>query len=133
MAHVDNLPDKVKPSQKEKVSSPFDLPILPIAKTVLVKQGVKGKQGPKLPDSDDNDSILMLTVDEAKEASPSKQKKKVLATKLPPPRSASKVGTSASSKDTLMMIKGCQELFFNLPWQNYVSVFLSSSCKHLYT
>jgi len=54
----------VKPSQKEKVSSPFDLPILPIAKTMLVKQGKKGKQGPKLPDGDDNDSILMLSNDE---------------------------------------------------------------------
>jgi hypothetical protein len=28
VAHVDNLPDEVKPSQMEKVSSPFDLPIL---------------------------------------------------------------------------------------------------------
>jgi hypothetical protein len=64
VAHVNNLPDKVKPSQKEKVSSPFDLPILPIAKTMLVKQGKKGKQGPKLPDGDDNDSILMLSNDE---------------------------------------------------------------------
>jgi len=124
VVHIDNLPDEVKPSQKEKVSSPFDLPILPIAKTMLVMQGKKGKQGPKLPDGDDDDSILMLTNDEAKEAtSPSKQKKKVLATKSPPPGSASKVGTSASSEDALMMIKGCQELFFNLPWQNYVSVF----------
>jgi hypothetical protein len=41
---VDNLPDVVKPSGKEKVSSPFDAPILPIAKTMLVKQGKKGKQ-----------------------------------------------------------------------------------------
>jgi hypothetical protein len=123
VAHVNNLPDEVKPSQKEKVSSPFDLPILPIAKTMLVKQGKKGKQGPKLPDGDDNDSILMLTDDEAKEASPLKQKKRVLATKSPPPGSASKGGTSAISKDALMMIKGSQELFFNLPWQNYVSVF----------
>jgi hypothetical protein len=123
MAHVDNLPDKGKPSQKEKVSSPFDLPILPIAKTMVVKQGKKGKQGPKLPEGDD-ESILLLTDDEAKEATPLKsQKKKVLATKSPPPGSASKVGTSASTEDALMMIKGCQELFFNLPWQNYVSVF----------
>ena len=29
VAHVNNLPDVVKPSQKEKVSSPFDAPILP--------------------------------------------------------------------------------------------------------
>jgi len=35
--YVVNLPDKVKPSPKENVSSPFDLPILPIAKTLLVK------------------------------------------------------------------------------------------------
>jgi hypothetical protein len=104
VAHVDNLPDKVKPSQKEKVSSPFDLPILPIVKTMLVKQGRKGKQGK----NGDDDSILMLTDDEAKEASPSKQKKKVLATKSPRPGSASKVGTSASSKDS---------------WKKYVSVF----------
>jgi hypothetical protein len=120
VAHIDNLPDVVKPSQKEKVSSPFDLPILPIAKTMLVK---KGKKGNTIPDGDD-DSILMLTDDEAKSATPSKQKKKVLATKSPPPGSASKVGTSASSEEALMMVKGCQELFFNLPWQNYVSVFV---------
>jgi len=119
---VDNLPDEVKPSQKEKVSSPFDLPILPIAKTMKVKKGKKGKKGNTIPDGD-NDSILMLTKDDAKSASPSKQKKKVLATKSPPPGSASKVGTSASSEEALMMIKGCQELFFNLPWKNYVSVF----------
>jgi hypothetical protein len=119
---ADNLPDEVKPSQQEKVSSPFDLHILPIAKNMLVKQGKKGKQGPKLAEGDD-ESILLLTDDEAKEATPSKQKKKVLAAKSPPPGSASKMGTSASSKDALMMIKGCQELFFNLPWQNYVSVF----------
>ncbi len=75
-------------------------------------------------DSDD-DSIILLTDDEAKEGTPLKsQKKKVLATKLPPAGRASKVGTSASSKDALMMIKGCQELFFNLPWKNYVSVFV---------
>jgi hypothetical protein len=37
---LDNPPDKVKPAQK--VSSPFDLPILPIAKTLLVKKGKKG-------------------------------------------------------------------------------------------
>jgi len=132
VVHIDNLPDVVKPSQKEKVSSPFDLPILPIAKTMLVK---KGKKGNTIPDGDD-DSILMLTDDEAKSATPSKQKKKVLATKSPPPGSASKVGTSASSEEALMMIKGCQELFFNLPWQNYVSVLFHlyfCSCKCLYT
>jgi len=123
VAHVDNLPDVVKPSQKEKVSSPFDAPILPIAKTMLVKQGKKGKQGPKFGEGDD-ESILLLTDDEAKPGSPSKQKKKVLATKSPPPGSARKVGTSGSSKEALMMIKGCQEIFFNLPWKNYVSVFV---------
>ena len=124
MAHVDNLPDKGKPSQKEKVSSPIDLPILPIAKTMVVKQGKKGKQGSKLAVGDD-DSILLLTDDDAKEPTSLKsQKKKVLATKSPLPGSASKVGTSASSEEALMMIKGCQELFFNLPWQNYVSFFV---------
>jgi len=117
----DNPLDKVKPVQK--VSSPFDLPILPIAKTLLVKQG-KGKKGNMVPDGD-NDSILLLSDDEAKEATPLRsQKKKVLATKLPPAGSSSKVGTSASSEDALMMIKGCQEAFFNLPWKNYVSVFV---------
>jgi hypothetical protein len=121
---VDNLPDVVKPSQKEKVSSPFDAPILPIAKTMLVKQGKKGKQGPKFGEGDDDDSILLLSDDDAKPGIPSKQKKKVLATKSPPPGSASKVGTSASSEEALMMIKGCQEMFFNLPWQNYVSFFV---------
>jgi hypothetical protein len=115
----DNPPDKVKPVQK--VSSPFDLPILPIAKTLLVK---KAKKGNTVHDGDD-DSIILLTDDEAKEGTPLKsQKKKVLATKSPPAGSASKVGTSASSEDALMMIKGCQELFFNLPWKNYVSVFV---------
>ncbi len=136
MAHVDNLPDKGKPSQKEKVSSPIDLPILPIAKTMVVKQGKKGKQGPKLAVGDD-DSIFLLTDDEAKEPTSLKsQKKKVLATKSPPPGSASKVGRSATSEDALMMIKGCQELFFNLPWQNYVSVLFHlyfCCCKRLYT
>jgi hypothetical protein len=103
---------------------------------MLVKQGKKGKQGPKLPEGDDDDSILMFSDDDAKSASPSKLKKKVLATKSPLPGSASRVGTSASSKDALMMIKGCQELFFNLPWQNYVSVLVHlhfSSHKRLYT
>jgi hypothetical protein len=115
----DNPPDKVKPVQK--VSNPFDLPILPIAKTLLVK---KGKKGNMVHDGDD-ESILLLTDDEAKEATPLKsQKKKILATKSPPAGSTSKVGTSASSKDALMMIKGCQELVFNLPWKNYVSVFV---------
>jgi len=115
----DNPPDKVKPVQK--VSNPFDLPILPIAKTLLVK---KGKKGNMVHDGDD-ESILLLTDDEAKEATPLKsQKKKVLATKLPPAGSSSKVGTSASSEDALMMIKGCQEAFFNLPWKNYVRVFV---------
>jgi len=120
---VDNLPDVVKPSGKEKVSSPFDAPILPIAKTMLVKQGKKGKQGPIIGEGDD-ESILLLTDDEAKPGTPLKQKKKVLATKSPTPGSASKVGTRASSEEALMMIKGCQEMFFNLPWQNYVSFFV---------
>jgi len=120
---VDNLPDVVKPSGKEKVSSPFDAPILPIAKTMLVKQGKKGKQGPIIGEGDD-ESILLLTDDEAKPGTPLKQKKKVLATKSPTPGSASKVGTRAGSEEALMMIKGCQEIFFNLPWQNYVSVFV---------
>jgi hypothetical protein len=71
---------------------------------MLVKEGKKGKQGPKLPEGDDDDSILMLSGDDAKSASPSKQKKKVLATKSPLPGSASKVGTSFSSEDTLMMM-----------------------------
>jgi hypothetical protein len=115
----DNPPDKVKPVQK--VSSPFDLPILPTAKVLLVKKGGESNQ---VHDGDD-DSIILLTDDEAKEATPLKiQKKKVLATKSHPPGSTSKVGTSASSEDALKMIKGCQELFFNLPWQNYVSVFV---------
>jgi len=115
----DNPPDKVKPVQK--VSSLFDLPILPIAKTLLVK---KGKKGIMVNDGDDN-SIILLTDDEAKEGTPLKsQKKKVLATKSLPAGSTSKVGTSTSSEDALMMIKGCQELFFDLPWKNYVSVFV---------
>jgi hypothetical protein len=114
----DNPPDKVKPVQK--VSSPFDLLILPIAKTLLVKKAKKGN----LVNDGDDDSIILLTDDEVKESTPLKsQKKKVLATKSPPAVSSSKVGTSASREDALMMIKGCQELFFNLPWKNYVSVF----------
>jgi hypothetical protein len=117
---VDNLLDEVKPSQKEKVSSPFDLPILPIVKTMLVKEGKKGKHGKRLPDADDN-SILLLSNEEDP---PLTKKKKVLAMKSPLSGSVSNVGTSASSEDTLMMIKGCQELFFNLPWKNYVSVFV---------
>jgi hypothetical protein len=72
---IDNLPDDKKPSPKEKVSSPFDLPILPIAKTFLVKQGKKGKQGKKLPHGDDN-SILLLSDEEDP---PLTKKKKVLA------------------------------------------------------
>jgi len=118
---VDNLLDKVKPSKKEKVSSPFDLLILPIAKTLLVKQVKKGK---KVPDSDE-DSILLLSDDEVEEASPLRsQKKKELATKLPAAGSSSKVGTTKSSEDVLMMIQGAQEEFFNPPWKSYVSVFV---------
>jgi hypothetical protein len=82
----DNPPDKVKPVQK--VSSPFDLPILPIAKTLLVKQGKKGKKGKKgkmVPDGDE-DSILLLSNDEVEEATPLRsRKKKELATKSPLP------------------------------------------------
>jgi hypothetical protein len=79
----DNPPDKVKPVQK--VSSPFDLLILPIAKTLLVK---KGKKGNMIHDGDDV-SIILLTDDEAKEGTPLKsQKKKVLATKSPPQQEA---------------------------------------------
>jgi len=51
------------------------------------------------------------------------QKKKELATKLPAAGSSSKVGTSTSNEDVLMIIKGVQEVFFNLPWKSYVSVF----------
>jgi len=86
---------------------------------VLLKQGKKGKQGKKLPDGDD-DSILLLSNEEDP---PLTKKNKVLATKSSP-ASSSKVGTSTSSKDALLMIKGCQEAFFNLPWKNYVSVFV---------
>jgi hypothetical protein len=79
----DNPPDKVKPVQK--VSSPFDLLILPIAKTLLVK---KGKKGNMIHDGDDV-SIILLTDDEAKEGTPLiSQKKKVLATKSPPQQEA---------------------------------------------
>jgi hypothetical protein len=113
----DNLPDKVKPVQK--VSSPFDLPILPIAKTLLVKQGKKGK---KVPDGDE-ESILLLIDDEAEEATPLRsQKKKELATKSPAAGSSNKVGTAKSSEDVLMMIQGAQGEIFNLPWNSYVSV-----------
>jgi len=86
---VDNLPDEVKPSQKEKVSSPFDLLILPIAKTLLVKQGKKGKKGKMVPDGDE-DSILLLSNDETEEATPLRsQKKKELATNSPAAGSSS--------------------------------------------
>jgi hypothetical protein len=120
---VDNLPDEVKPSQKEKVSSPFDLLILPIAKTLLVKQGKKGKKGKKVPDGDEF-SILLLSDDEAEVATPLRsQKKKEMATKLPAAGSSNKVGTAKSREDVLMMmIQGAQEKFFNLPWKSYVSV-----------
>jgi len=121
---VDNLPDEVKPSQKEKVSSPFDLPILPIAKTLLVKQEKKGKKGKKAPDSDEF-SILLLSNDEVEVATPLRsQKKKEMATKLPAAGSSNKVGTAKSSEDVLMTIQGAQEEFFNLPWKSYVSVTL---------
>ena len=66
----DNPPDKVKPVQK--VSSPFDLPILPIAKTLLAKQGKKGKTAP----DGDEDSVLLLSDDEAEEATPLRSQKK---------------------------------------------------------
>jgi hypothetical protein len=52
-------------------------------------------------------------------------------TKLPAAGSSSQVGTSKnSSKDVLMMIKGVQEEFFNLPWKSNVSVFVPS--MHLF-
>jgi hypothetical protein len=105
---TDNLLDKVKPGQK--VSSSFDLLVLPIARTLLVKKGKKGK---KVPDGYD-ESILLLSNEE----SPLKKKKGKLGTKLPAAGSSSKVGTSNSSKDVLMMIKGVQEEFFNLPWKS---------------
>jgi hypothetical protein len=66
-----NLLDKVKPGKK--VSSPFDMPILPIAKSLLVKNDKKGKN---VQDSDE-ESIIMLSDDE----SPLKKKKGKLATK----------------------------------------------------
>jgi hypothetical protein len=99
---ADNLPDKVKPGQK--VSSPFDLPILPIARTLLVKKGKKGK---KVHDGDD-ESVLLLSNEECV----LKKKKGKSVTKLPAAGSSSKVGTDEnSSKDVLMMIKGVQEEF----------------------
>jgi hypothetical protein len=83
----DNPPDKLKP--KKKVSSPFDLLILPIAKTLLVKQGKKGKKGKMVPDGDE-DSILLLSNDETEEATPLRsQKKKELATNSPAAGSSS--------------------------------------------
>jgi hypothetical protein len=96
---ADNLPDKVKPGQK--VSSPLDLLILPIAMTLVA---MKGKKGNKVHDGDD-ESILLLSDEEAL----LKKKKGKLATKLPPAGSSSK------------------EEFFNLPWKSYVSVFVSST------
>jgi len=98
----DNPLDKVKPGQK--VSSPFDLPILPIARTLLVKKGKKGKKGKKVPDGDE-EGLLLLSDDEAEEATPLRsQKKKELATKLPTAGSSNKVGTAKGSEDVLMMI-----------------------------
>jgi hypothetical protein len=112
----------VKPVQK--VSSPFDLPILPIAKTLLVKQGKMGKKGKMVPDGDE-DSILLLSNEKAEEATPLKsQKKKKLATKSPLAGNSTEVGTTTSSADVLMMIQGAQQVFFNLPWKSYVSVFV---------
>jgi len=43
------------------------------------------------------------------------KKKKELVTKLPTPGSNSKVGTTNSSGDILMMIKGAQEVFLTFP------------------
>jgi hypothetical protein len=104
----------VKPGQK--VSSPFDLLILSIARTLLVKQGKK------VPDGDE-ESLLLLSNDEAEEATPLRShKKKELATKLPAAGSSNKVGTAKSSEDVLMMIQRAQEELFNLPWKRYVSV-----------
>jgi hypothetical protein len=78
----------VKPGQN--VSSPFDLLILPIARTLLVKKGKKEK---KVPDGDE-ESLLMLSNEEAP---PLRKKKKELATKLPTAGSSNKVGTTNSS------------------------------------
>jgi hypothetical protein len=108
------LLDEVKPGQK--VSSPFDLLILPIARTLLIKKGKKGKKGP----DGDEESLLLLSDEEA----PLTKKKVKLATKLPAAGSSSKVGTSNSSKDVLLMIKWVHEEFFNLPLKSYVSVFI---------
>ncbi len=72
-----------------------------------------------MPDGDE-DSLLLLSDEEAP---PLTKKKKELATKLPAAGSSSKVGTSTSNEDVLMIIKGVQEVFFNLPWKSYVSVF----------
>jgi hypothetical protein len=69
-AAPDNPLDKLKPVQK--VSSPFDLPILPTAKALLVKKGKKSNQ---VHDGDD-DSIILLTDNEVKEGTPLKSQKK---------------------------------------------------------
>jgi len=68
-----NLQDKVKPGLK--VSNPFDLPILPVAKTLLVEKDKKGKK----VNDDDEESIIMLSDEE----SPLKKNKGKLVTKLP--------------------------------------------------
>jgi hypothetical protein len=120
---ADNLPDEVKPGQK--VSSPFDLLILPIARTFLVEKGKKRK---KVPDGNE-ESLLLLSNEEA----PLKKKEGKLATKLPAAGRSSKVGTSNSSEDVLIMIKGVQEEFFNLPWKSYVSVFVLFTFLFSYT
>ena len=112
----DNPPDKVKAGQK--VSSPFDHLIHPITRTLLVKKGKKEK---KVPDGDE-ESLLLLSDEEAPPLR--SQKKKELATKLPTAGSGRKVGTTSSSKDVLMMIKGFQEEFFNLPCNSYVSAII---------
>jgi len=99
---ANNLLDKVEPGLK--VSSPFDLPILPIAETLSVKKDKKGK---KVNDGDE-ENINMLSDGE----SSLKKNKEKLVTKLPAAGSSSEVGTSKnSSEDVLMMIKEVQEEF----------------------
>ena len=57
----------------------------------------KGKKEKKVPDSDE-ESLLLLSNDEAEEATPLRsQKKKELATKLPAAGSSSKVGTAKAT------------------------------------
>ena len=111
---ADNLPDKVKPGP-----SLFDLLILPIAKTLLVKKGKKGKQ---VHDGDDESPIML-----SEEDAPLKKAKGKSVTKLPAEGSGNKVVSKSSSNDVLLMMKGAQEEFFNLPWKDHVSVYVPST------